>query len=424
MNDRGLPVEELLNVKRVLLMDTLSTIHVGNGALLENTIKLCNEAFGPCEIHIITTDIETNKLRYDKLHNSMFGTFASGRGRIGKIAWLVKEAFFIFLQIANELTVRFSSRRLAFNDDQKNAIRAIEDCDVCVSCGGEVLLDTYFKTLPFWLFTYWLAIRKHKTFILFPQSVGPLKKRWTRALVRLALKNATLLVGRDKPSCETLSSLGFHQKQVMYAPDVAIFQEAGTCDVHSCFSDRNKKVVGVTVSRPPFHEMGAEVDLVSGIGAQIEKLSPSEFKVLIMPSNYIRDGISTDYALCLQLKDRLLSRFETAILENRPWFPDEYTAMLEGLEFFISTRMHVTILATTVGIPAIAINTQHKIRGYMENIKMEQFCLEYDEIGRIFELSQEIISNRVAISDELKKANASLKKEYEPFIRKLREISP
>ncbi len=403
-------------------MDTLSTIHVGNGALLENTIKLCKEAFEPCEIHIITTDIQTNELRYDNLYNSMFGNFASDRGRIGKITWLLKEAFFIFLHVINEYTLRLPSHLLTFDDDQRKAIRVIEDCDVCVSCGGEVLLDTYFKTLPFWLFTYWLAIRKHKAFILFPQSVGPLKKRWTRWLVRLALKDAALLVGRDKPSYETLISLGFHQKQVMYAPDVAIFQGAGTGDVHSCFSDKNKRVIGVTVSRPPFHEMGAEVDLVSGIAAQIERLSPSKFKVLVMPSNYVRNGISVDYALCMQLKERLSSRFETAIMENRPWFPDEYTAVLAGLEFFVSTRMHVSILATSVGTPAITINTQHKIRGYMENINMGHFCLEYDEMSRIFDLSMEIVSNRAAISDKLKKENVNLKNEYEPFMKKLREI--
>ena len=61
-------------------MDTLSTIHVGNGALLENTIKLCRDAYGECEFHIMTMDKETNKLKYDsnKLYDPIFGKFWIG----------------------------------------------------------------------------------------------------------------------------------------------------------------------------------------------------------------------------------------------------------------------------------------------------------------------------------------------------------
>jgi hypothetical protein len=60
--------------KKILLMDTLSTIHVGNGALLENTIKLSQEAFGKCEFDIITMDKETNRLKFDEktLYDPMF----------------------------------------------------------------------------------------------------------------------------------------------------------------------------------------------------------------------------------------------------------------------------------------------------------------------------------------------------------------
>lgn len=409
-------------MKKILLLDTLSTIHVGNGALLENTIKLCEEAFGVCAFHIITMDIETNKLRYTNLYNPMFGRFWFGLGKIGKVAWAMKHAVFMLLHIINENTLRLSSEKLAFTDDQINAIKAIEQCDVAVSCGGEIVGDTFFQALPFWLFTYWLAIKKGKKFILFPQSVGPLKMGWTRTLVRLALKDSALLVGRDKPSYETLLSLGFDREKVMFVPDVAIQQEIGNADVHAYFADQNKKVIGVTISKPPHHEMGRTVDFVSEVGSQLQKLDPDNYKILIMPSNYVRDGISADYALCLQLKERLSRKFETAILENRPYFPDEYTALLSQLEFFISTRMHVAILATTAFTPTIAINTQHKIRGYMQNISMEGFCVEYDELNTIYKLAQKIMAERHAIVNKLTVSNAKLKIEHKHFVLKLREI--
>ena len=403
-------------------MDTLSAIHVGNGALLENTINLCRKAFGDCEFLIITGDVETNKQRYTNLYNPMFGRFWIGLGKTGKIFWALKQSFFMLLHIINENTLKITSEKITFNDDQKNAFRVIEQADICVSCGGEVIGDTYFQALPFWLFTYWIAIKKGKKFILFPQSVGPLKMLWTRILVRLAIKNASLLAGRDKPSYETLLSLGFEKEKVLFAPDVAIWQETGTADITHYFTDKQKKIIGVTISNPPFREMGVTADFVQIIGEQLEKFDPAIYKILIMPSNYILNGISEDYDICLKLKDRLSNTFDTSILENRPYFPDEYIALLSQLELFITTRMHVAILSTTAFIPTIAINTQHKIRGYMQNIDMNQFCLEYSELDNVYKLANEIISERNIIIANLKTANNKLKSEHELFIQKLKKL--
>jgi len=412
-------------MKKIVLMDTLSTIHVGNGALLENTISLCREAFGECEFHIITMDRKTNLQKYpdDKLYNPIFGTFWTGLGPFGKAVWAIRNFLFIFLHIVNECTFKISSEKLTFNKDQEKAIRAIVESKICVSCGGEIIGDAFFQALPFWLFSYWLAIKKGKIFILFPQSVGPLNFKWTRFMVGRALKGASLLVGRDKQSYDTLLSLGFKGDKVMFVPDVAIRQKAGLADGHSYFKDSEKKLIGVTISNPPHQEMGVFVDFVNIICEQLDYLDENLYKILIMPSNYTNEGISRDYALCLRLKKNLGARFETSILENRPYFPDEYSGILSQLELFISTRMHVAILATSMYIPTIAINTQHKIRGYMKNIHMDHLCLDYDELDRISSLMNNIFSERQKIVDQLKIANMKLREEHKVFIHRLKEIA-
>ena len=387
--------------------------------------RLCKDAYGECEFHIMTFDKATNNLKYDKdkLYDPMFGNFAIDKSGFNKIFWALEQLAFMLLQIVNSYTLKISSEKLTFSSNQKQGISLIEQSDICISLGGEMIGDTFFKTLPFYLFVFWIASKKGKNFILFPQSVGPLRMKWTRTLVKIALRDAAMLVGRDKPSYKTLLSLGFDRNKVMFVPDVAIQQQIGKADVHTYFTDSTKKVIGITISNPPHREMGKSVDFVAQIGEQIEKLDSGEYKVLVMPSNYVRDGISTDYALCMQLKERLERRFETTILQNRPYFPDEYTALLSQLEFFISTRMHVAILATTAFTPTIAINTQHKIMGYMKNIEMQHFCVEYENLNTIFELSIEIVNTRDKIVEDLKLANAKLKKAHDTFIQKLKEIA-
>ncbi|MBQ0831300.1 polysaccharide pyruvyl transferase family protein [Marinobacter sp.] len=412
-------------MKKVLLMDMYSTIHVGNGALLENTINLCEQAWGECDFSIVTMDKETNKLKYksESLYNPMFGNFWFGKGRFNKVWWAFKQCIFMIMHIINETTVKSRSDRLTFTSDQRDLIRAIEESDVCVSSNGEMLADTFYQMLPFWLFTYWLASKRGKPLVIFPQSIGPLKMRWTRLLLKWALKDAFVLAGRDKPSYETLISLGFERERIMFVPDVAVQQKVADGDVHDYFLDKSRKVVGITISNPPHREMGISVDFVEEIGRQIERLDPSVYKILIMPSNYEINKVSLDYALCLRLQKRLATKIEVSVLENRAYFPGEFSALLSQLDFFVSTRMHVLILATTVGTPTIGINTQRKIRGYMENVGMEHFCVDYSEINNIYSLMLEVISKRENIAKSLKEANKELRNKQEPFIRKLRKIS-
>lgn len=410
--------------KKILLMDAFSTIHVGNGALLENTILLCKKAYGDdCEISIISTDTKTCSLKHDNLYeNIFFYGFEKGKSKFYKIKWLIKQILFMSMHIINVKTVNIALHKLPAKKIQKETLEAIENADICISLFGEGIKNSTSKSLPFWLFTFWIAMQKKKDFIVFPQSIGPLTKGWARKLVYFTLKDAKLLVGRDEPSYKELLKLGFDTNKVMYIPDVAIQQEKGNADIYKYFKDKSKKVIGLTISNAPKDEVGKQVDFIKELVPQIEFFDNDEYQILIMPSNYIVEGISEDYQLCLNLKDKLSEKFEVEILENRPYFPNEYSSLLSQLELFISTRMHVMILATTMFTPTIAIYTQHKLMGYMTNINMEKYCITYEKLNTIFDLSKELIEDRDVIVEKLKHENIKLKNEHQIFVKKLQEV--
>jgi len=410
--------------KKILLMDAYSTIHVGNGALLDNTIKLAKIGFPDSEVIILSTDIETCKLQYNDVYKPMYGYFWRGLSGIKKYFWALKQVAHIGVQTLNQFTFKISPEKLAFNNDQKNAIKKMMEADVCISLSGENINDTFYQALYFWLFSYWFVILNGKKFILFPQSIGPLNNRFNRWIVYHALKNASLLVGRDQKSFETLLSLGFEEKKVMFVPDVAIQQDIKSgINIHRYFSDHNKKVVGVTVSKIP-SEIKTEVDYTQEVyNGLINSLANTEYKILLMPSNYIKNGVSEDYKLCTALKERLSDNFEVAIIENKPHFSDEYKSLLIQLDLFISTRMHVSILATSGFTPTIAINTQHKIRGYMENIGMGNCCIEMNELNNLNNLISTVIVNRSNIRDDLERGIKKLKLIQDLFIERLCKLN-
>jgi len=409
--------------KKILLMDAYSTIHVGNGALLDNTIKLAKLGFKDSEVIILSTDIETCKLQYKEVYKPMYGYFWRGLSGVQKYLWALKQVAHIGIQIINEFTFKISPEKLAFNADQRTALKKMMETDVCISLSGENINDTFYQALYFWLFSYWLVIRKGKKFILFPQSVGPLNNKFNRWVVYHSLKNASLLVGRDQKSFETLLSLGFNEKKIMYVPDVAIQQDIkDNIDIHKYFKDDNKKVIGVTVSKIP-SEIRTDIDYTQKVyQGLVDSLDNDSYKILLMPSNYIKDGVSEDYILCTSLKEKLSDKFEVSIIENKPHFSDEYKSLLVQLDFFISTRMHVSILATSGLTPTIAINTQHKIRGYMENINMGKYCIDMDNLDNLNTLITTVLENRAAVSHDIEIGVRNLKKIHNTFVERINQL--
>ena len=59
-------------------------------------------------------------------------------------------------------SLKINSVKFTYTAEQRNAIEAIERSDICVSCGGEIINDGFYQALPFWLFSYWLSIKKGK----------------------------------------------------------------------------------------------------------------------------------------------------------------------------------------------------------------------------------------------------------------------
>ena len=68
-------------------------------------------------------------------------------------------------------------------------MRDFMSCDVAISIGGEMINDSFRKTLQYYLFMFWFA-RKNGAKRLFSSSIGPLRRSWTRWLTHKVLKGS------------------------------------------------------------------------------------------------------------------------------------------------------------------------------------------------------------------------------------------
>lgn len=411
---------------KILILDALSTVHVGNGVLLDNSIKKCLELFPESQITIMSNDKKTNDLRYQNVFDDVFYDFP--KTKIKKIIWTLRFAVFISAQLVVNKLFKRNFLIFCFNDAQRNLMLQIDRADICLSISGEIINDHYYARLYMRLAVFWVAIIKKKKVVIFPQSIGPIYRKVSKLYLRMVLKNAEIISARDSASLEVAKEIwGGASARVIYAPDIGVYQQSKPSDEIKKYFDNDKPVIGVTLSKVP-REIVCEIDYIKEIVEAVKAaLNPSEYNVLFMPSNYMLSGESDDYILCSNARTLFLGAgYNCAILKNNLIFQDEFQAIQKSLKLFITTRMHVGILATSAAVPTIMVNSQHKILGYMENIKSEDMVVQYQELRRalykkmIFSLEEK--SNQ-ALREKLLCENADMKAQYRDFDAALSEVA-
>ncbi|MCY1273731.1 polysaccharide pyruvyl transferase CsaB [compost metagenome] len=398
------------------MLDAFSTMHVGNGALIDNTYKLCKDHISE-NIEILSIDPETNKERFPKVKEDIFSEYKGTSTQ--KLIFSSKLAIFFILELIN--TKLFSGKiKFPHSPLLRDLISALDRADICISMSGETINDYYRPHLYLRLLTYYLAILKNKKLIVFPQSIGPVFRPLTKYLLRKTLGNAYAIIARDQTSLKLSKSIWQGQPvNICFCPDVATTQESPVTDIPGTVE--GKKILGLTVSEIPRKEMGFHGEYLEQVLNEIIKHFPrDEFQFAIMPSNYKRNGESQDYAKCLEAKDWIKKNgYHVTILPNDIIHPDAYQGMQKNLFAFISTRMHVGILGTSAGTPTLMINTQHKIREYMKLVDMEEFVVELNESHLISEKLKNIKENNQKIRESLKQKNIKLKKIVHETIQQL-----
>lgn len=388
-------------------------MHVGNGALIDNTYKLCSHYISN-DIEILSIDPETNSERFPKVKEDIFSEY--GGKKTQKALFTARLVAFYLLEALN-IKIFSGKLHLPWRGNLKTLRDSLTDNEICISMSGETINDHYRPHLYLRLLTYHLVILRKKKFLIFPQSIGPVFRPLTKFLLRKMLGNSYAIISRDNASFE-LSKYLWNDLPVrlVFCPDVAITQESYPEPLP--LSDKNKKVIGLTVSDIPREEMGFKEDYLIPLITEITKAFPAdEFQFLLMPSNYKKNKESKDYLKCKEAK-RLLEdqNYSVSILENTVIHPDTYQGLQRNLFAFISTRMHVGILGTSAGTPTLMINTQHKILEYMKLVHMEEYVVELTEIHYVAEKLKLLKEKNNEIRKSLTERNITLQNQIKSTI--------
>lgn len=402
----------------ILLIDAYSAQHIGNAALVDSTLEQLKTQFPEAQFTILAFDpTSISDFCECRTIKTLWAEPISSYSKLKKISWVARESLWAFVNILNfsvlkSMGLTINPAKYTFSAEKSAALKAYSDADIVVSISGEALQDSLWRRIPFFLYGYWLAHNMGKVVAIFPQSIGPLKKSFTKNIVRYVLNKCNLVLPRDYLSLRTVEQLGIDPEKVHLVPDVAVNQPY----VSSNKARQLLVAEGVKLDRRPLVGMAISkwkelyLEEYFPVMRELCHFVTEDLNgtvVLFSPNRTFRQEIG-DWELARTLYESLPSQKNVTLL-SKMYTPREFKGMQGQLDLFISTRMHATILATMVGTPTITINTQPKLRGYMEMIHQETRACEIKDFT--IEKAKKLVDDTLANSAQIRLSLESAKKE-------------
>ena len=421
---------------KVLIIDVWTPFHIGNAALLSNSLNLIKRSIDVSKIEVsgfLPKTIEeysglksSQYLRYSYLPCDVKNKIARFvLNKFLRIEWEIwKHLMTSVFNFSKKCGIVFNPLSFTIFPQRRKTVRSYIAADLVVSISGEGINECH-GFLKNFIFFYEFALMLNKKIVFFPQSFGPVFSIKHRKELLNIFNKSSLVVPRDEPSFNFLKDLGIEkQKQIGIIPDVAVLQEfinrkeAAEILSHNEGIDIDgiSKIVGVSISRwTDSNQAKNNFDYVNEIKKFIYHLVESEYMVILMPANFAyydgMDSIQIDSTfnnhLCKQINSQNVK------VLSRQYTPVEYKGILGLLEAFITTRMHVAILSTMVLTPTITIATQIKLRGYMKNIGQENNVIDIQEasVSRLIEKFDDLIMDHDAIVHHLTQQREVIQKD-------------
>lgn len=364
-----------------------ASFHVGNGvrALTMGTIQ--------CVLHS-NPEAEVSLLDYAKEGGEVHFTWRGRTIAIRVINLRFSKKFYLANNvarlIATSLLLKLIPSVVRTKMIRRNLwLQHINEADLVASiAGGDSFSDIYglarflYVSLP-----QLLAIWMGKSLILLPQTLGPFRSRFARAIARYILNQASTIYSRDRAGLKSAAELlGANRdaRKLRFCYDLAfVLEPAAPTGVDLLGLSGEKAdgscLVGLNVSGllsmggyNRQNMFGLRVDYNELVRSIIQLLVERKNATVLLVPHVIGSGLECDSPACevlyAELKDRYDGRVE---LISGDYNQSEIKYIIGQCDFFIGSRMHACIAAVSQCVPAVSIAYSDKFTGVMETLGAE-----------------------------------------------------
>lgn len=372
---------------RILLMNVHSLKNCGDAALTQVALDQLRAGFPGSQISILLNDPQHFPGDEQKCL-SLIGWVKQGiRWQPFKLGWmLVTSAIFI-------LTWRLfrSPLNLTGSSILSDSLRAITQADIVIGTpGGYLQSSGRGLTLLLILYTMFLALLAGKPIYFFPQSFGPLKRRWEIWLTRNLLNRARLVMAREPVSFKKLMEWGIRPARCRLITDLAFAyteekSEQALVWLRSMGIDpvTDQPLIGVTVmnwgaqnrafrDQPHYEQVIARAleNFIARHGG----------KALLFPQSWGPSPIEDDRVPARRLMERLSQAAGRVLLVEEPLEPGLLKSAFGKMDLFLGTRMHSNIFALSQHVPVLMIGYNHKTIGIAQELGLEQWVVDINQM--------------------------------------------
>ncbi len=242
------------------------------------------------------------------------------------------------------------------------ALRAIAGADLFVSGGGSLVQDaTSARSALYYLGILGLATIVARATMVYAQGVGPLHRRWIRALAGRIFNRVTVITVRDEESGRLLRELGVRHHAHLVADPALALTPAPAAQVQDLMEQRRSPRIGLALR--PWNDNAYLGPLIDGLRALCRQIGCEVVALAFHPARDL--AVSTLAARALGGR----------VIAGLP--PQELRAMVGTLDLLVGVRLHALIDAVATGVPLVGLSYDPKVEGFCRRIG----------VGRILPLS-------------------------------------
>ncbi|HTH93046.1 MAG TPA: polysaccharide pyruvyl transferase family protein [Candidatus Paceibacterota bacterium] len=368
---------------KILISHVYSNDNKGDAALLSVLISDIKRGFDNPDMTILTLDTLAPGETFDGVTMKHAFMYYAREQYKNRVLQAIYAAYITTLTFITAFSYRWFKVNIPLPKSIQEVVKLYEDADIVISVGGgyvrgkEGLMGTFglFFILHPFVFSYILG----KKTVGYTQSVGPFGNRFQERMARFAVKRLNGIIVREHISLELLKKWGIKKNVSLSVDSGFAFQSNTSVNLHEKFHiPEEKMIVGVTVRA--WLNSKAQEHYERSVAALADHIVTAyNAAVIFIPQVTVELQSDDDRESSKRVYSYMEEKDKAYVVKER-YDHHIVKAMYADLDYLVGTRFHSVIFALTSKVPSMAIEYEHKTRGIMADLGLEQWVVNIKKV--------------------------------------------